>query len=86
MALDSAELIAQYHLDAPNLRLQNYTNGRITVLAAKTNPRWVPVLIWQMTVAEMVESFGSEILTTGKVRIDGKSIDVRELSPDASRR
>lgn len=55
MALDSAELIAQYHLDAPNLRLQNYTNGRITVLAAKTNPRWVPVLIWQMTVAEMIE-------------------------------
>ena len=33
----------------------------------------------------MVESFGSEILTTGKVRIDTKSIDVRELPPDASR-
>lgn len=33
----------------------------------------------------MVESFGSEMLTTGDIRIDAKSIDVRELSPDVSR-
>lgn len=84
MALDSAELIAQYHLDAPNLRLQNYTNGRITVLAAKTNPRWVPVLIWQMTVAEMIEWGVAGQTACFNVLLDGNGLPVGSATAQAS--
>ena len=54
MALDSRTVIDRFHLTVPNLRLQNLDAPRINVETVQSVAKWTPVLIWQLTVAEMV--------------------------------
>lgn len=85
MALDSQAVLDKYNLNQPNMPLRNLTAGRVDVQPVVAAVRWLPVLIWQLTIAEMIELgvAGQTVCFHIVLDVDGKPIatdDLRRLN------